>query len=375
MKAIGGFDLEGVHPLFRVPSCVAIVERERDPTPSWSIRRVLGELPRRNASREEADRHLEITEPEALAGQAAGPSIYLERAVQGATLAPRPFWFVQPTASMQAERSWFVTDPDASSRAKQPWTGLLLEGQLETDYIYATSLAVFPFRLGPTKLIVLPVERATGKLSLLAPEQIFRRGAPGVHSWLTEGERIWVERKKDSAAQNVPLYQYLDNHNNLSRQRLGGCHLVYGADGSHVRAVVVDTDELAQGAGVEGFVFDMNMYAIRAKTPDEAHYLAAVLNTPFVDEAIKGSQTRGAWGARHIHRRPFEVIPIPEFSPFDERHVRLAALSVEAHEAVAKAPTSRIWKDQLAPAASQVAEADSLARQVCVAGQPEGVLA
>jgi hypothetical protein len=374
MTPVLGLDLEQVSPLFRVPSCVAIVDRERTGELNWEVRDVAGVLPRRNASPSEAC-VLNIGEPHGLESETTGPSHYLDRAIQGATIAPRPFWFVEPTSQTDAKRPWVVTDKEASGRAKAPWTGLRLEGQLESDYLFATSLAVFPFKLGPIKLIFLPVEIVDGKLSLLGADQALRRGAPGAHRWLVKGEKIWSERKKDSASQKVPLFKYLDNHRNLTRQRLGGTHLVYGADGSHVRAVVVDTDELAKEHGVRGFVFDMNLYAIRAKTPDEAHYLAAILNTPYVDEAIKSRQTRGAWGARHIHRRPFEAIAIPEFNPFDERHVRLAQLSIEAHAALADRPISRIWKDQLEPALAQVEQADSLARQVCAAGQAERVLA
>ncbi len=75
---------------------------------------------------------------------------------------------------------------------------------------------------------------------------------------------------------------------------------------------------------------------------DEAHYLCAVLNAQYVDGAIKPFQTKGAFGAqkgkgqRHIHRRPFEVLPIPKFDRNDKRHLRLAELSKECHEKVAK---------------------------------------
>jgi hypothetical protein len=61
-----------------------------------------------------------------------------------------------------------------------------------------------------------------------------------------------------------------------------------------------------------------------------------------VDELIKPFQSKGAFGAqrgkgeRDIHRRPFEVLPIPLFSRRDERHQRLAELSRVCHEKVAQ---------------------------------------
>lgn len=60
-----------------------------------------------------------------------------------------------------------------------------------------------------------------------------------------------------------------------------------------------------------------------------------------MDEFIKPFQTKGSFGAqsgkgeRDIHRRPFEVLPIPKYDPSDERHRALAALSRACHEKVA----------------------------------------
>jgi hypothetical protein len=109
----------------------------------------------------------------------------------------------------------------------------------------------------------------------------------------------------------------------------------------------------------------MNSYAVRVKSATEAHFLAAVLNTPFVDDAIKGAQTRGAWGARHIHRRPFEKVPIPEFDAERPEHRRLAELSEEAHDRLAGTPPARTWAKQLGPVQELVDEADAVARRVC----------
>ena len=109
----------------------------------------------------------------------------------------------------------------------------------------------------------------------------------------------------------------------------------------------------------------MNQYAIRVKTASEAHYLAAVLNTPFVDSSIKGAQTRGAWGARHIHRRPFEKVAIPESDDANSEHRRLAELSEQAHDRLAALPTSRTWAQQIEPVRDLVQDADALARSIC----------
>jgi SAM-dependent methyltransferase len=375
MRPVAALDLDRVKPLFRVPACVVIVDREKAAGDTqWPVREVSGTLPRRNASPVES-RELSISDVSELRTQRPGHGPYLDRAIQGATIAPRPFWFVEPTPeTAAAARKWVRTDSQASQRAKHPWTGVELEGQIEAEFIYATMLSVYPFRLGPVKLCALPIDTTNGRVKLLTPRQVLQRGAPGFHRWLTEAEAIWAERKKDSAAQDVPLHEYLDNHRNLTRQLLGGVRVVYGADGSHVRAAVVETDTLAQASGARAFVFDMNTYWIRVKTSDEAHYLTAVLNSPFVDAAIKTGQTRGAWGARHIHRRPFEVVPIPEFDALDESHTQLAELSRQAHQKLAGLAPARTLKKQLEPIGAEIAEADTLARQVCTAGTNPAVL-
>jgi hypothetical protein len=83
---------------------------------------------------------------------------------------------------------------------------------------------------------------------------------------------------------------------------------------------------------VAGFVVDNMLYSYEASDPHEAHYLAALLNAPCIDAAVKPFLTKGAFGERDIHRRPFEVLPnpIPLFDPEDGRRLQLAELSRRA---------------------------------------------
>ena len=93
---------------------------------------------------------------------------------------------------------------------------------------------------------------------------------------------------------------------------------------------------------VQGFVADTKTYWLETKDENEAHYLCAVLNAPCVDDFIKPFQTKGAFGTqsgkgeRDIHRRPFEVLPIPQFNSKDKRHHELAQLSKACHAKVAQ---------------------------------------
>jgi hypothetical protein len=67
-----------------------------------------------------------------------------------------------------------------------------------------------------------------------------------------------------------------------------------------------------------------------ARTEEEAHYLVGVLNTPFLNEAIKPFQPQGLMGERHIHRRPFEACNIPLFDPENALHREIAKVSAAA---------------------------------------------
>ena len=336
---------------------------------SWTVTPVRGTLTRRNASAREAAERLTIGDGVEVDLASIGYSHYLDRAIQGATLAPRPFWFVVPDSTARDVKLRVRTDPQQRDRAKDPWRGVELEGEIEQDYIFATTLEVFPYRLGPRKLCALPVSVNGNRLTILSTREVTRRGASGLSVWLTRAEEVWNARKKSSVAQNVTLPEYLDNHRNLTRQRLSaGTKLVYGGKGTHVRAAVIDpADATAEMDGIRprGYVFDMNMYYINVETVAEAHYLAGILNTPYVDDGIKASQTQGAWGARDIHRRPFEMFPVPRFDASSEAHQRLAAISVLAHERIASETTGRTYEAQVAPIADLIAEANGLARDVC----------
>jgi len=85
----------------------------------------------------------------------------------------------------------------------------------------------------------------------------------------------------------------------------------------------------------KGFVADAKTYFYETDDENEAHYLCAILNSTITNEGIKPYQTKGLFGERDIHRRPF-MLPIPKFDPNDPIHLRLAELSKICHAKVAK---------------------------------------
>ncbi|MFH1141418.1 MAG: N-6 DNA methylase [Chloroflexota bacterium] len=349
-------DMEGVAPLFEVPACVIFAHRGKaglQPIPTVRLR---GELPRKNVSLAEAQAHLTETPgsftPLRLPSET---SPYLNEIKAGAGIYPRFLWFVQPPAEalvIDAGRPQLETDPAIEPNAKPPWKGLRLRGAVEQRFLYATMLGedLLPFGVRRFRLVVLPLLRElrtfadTARLEsrMLSARQALERGHTGLADWLRQAEAQWAAHKKGTTAES--LMEWLDWQGKLTRQEPErGFKVLYSNDGTYLAACVVDAATLpeADGLQVAGFAADVTMRVFPTSEPTEAHYLAAFLNAPLVDAAIKPYQPRGQFGAtrgggqRHIHRLPFEIVLIPRFDPSDVRHRRLAELSEACHPAVA----------------------------------------
>jgi len=201
---------------------------------------------------------------------------------------------------------------------------------------------MLPFGHRQLSLIVAPVakEKSRGLQSfqLLDTNAAVRHGKAGLADWLRKAEKVWKAHRKSS----LDLLESLNIQNKLTRQHpTGVVKLVYNSAGTHICACVIDArdmqDTFVYGLPSHGFVAENVTYWLETPDPDEAHYLCSVLNAPMVDAAIKPYQTKGAFGARHgkgerhIHRRPFEVLPIPRYNSADKRHRKLARLSSDCH--------------------------------------------
>ncbi len=337
-------DCERVSPLFNVPTCVVIYRKgSAPPAPTVPVTRWAGTLPTHNASYPEALKHLRRSETTFTLPTPRGESPYLKKVTQGATIVPRTFWFVRPAENVIAQdetRPELETDPRIQPQAKAPWKGLSLRGAVEAHYLYATLLSddLLPFGWRNLSLIVLPLHEGR----LLSSEEAIARGHTGLANWLAKAERHWKENSKTSG-RIKSIYDRLDYERCLTKQTpVGPYKLLYNTSGTHLCACVIDTGAIASqrlhDLPVQGFVADTTTYWLETENREEAHYLCAILNSPFVDEYIKPFQTKGSFGAtsgkgeRHIHRRPFELLPIPQYDGKDEGHRRLAELSRACHE-------------------------------------------
>jgi len=334
-------DCEKVSPLFNVPSCVVIWDKTESTKGTGQGVKMLqleGNLPTKNASFEQAESLLCSTETTFTPPTPMGKSPYFERVTQGATINPRCLWFVRPVQAIVIDRRrpQLETDPKIEPQAKKPWKGLGLQGSVEADFLFATLLSddMLPFGWRQLSLVVLPLSEGR----MIDQKEAFRRGKAGLADWLSKADALWQKHRKS----HEDLLDYLNWQGKLTAQQPTGVFkLLYNTSGTHLCACVVDARDVSgwqvHNLPVQGFVADTTTYWLETDDEDEAHYLCAVLNSSCVDDFIKPFQTKGAFGAqkgkgeRHIHRRPFEVLPIPRFDPKDKQHLRLAKLSKDCH--------------------------------------------
>ena len=340
-------DVGDVSPLFNVPAAVLILSSENIkkadiPTKTFQATFDKHELP------------LIEAEPELTVGESitnfVDPEIrsiyYYELFAQGASLVPRNLCFVRPAGLPNVPI--VETDPELDKNAKSPWrmenlrqSEFWLEGQASAPYIYATLLSkhLLPFGCQKLNMVALPArQNEKGKLEML--EDVLQFAATGhirdFNTWFDKMNKLWDERKKRTTTET--LAEWFNYRNKLTAQSVTDrFRVIYGGSGTNIASCVLDLDyeELrVYRRRVSGFVVDTTCYFLSTETQVEAHYLCALLNSQPVDKQIKAHQPEGLWGARHIHRTPFEACAIPIFDAGNPDHLELARLSLAAHEKI-----------------------------------------
>lgn len=336
-------DVGDVSPLFNVPAAVLIhangdIVKQNIPTKTYAAAFDKHELP------------LSEAEPMLTVGETVtnfvDPNIasiyYYELFAQGASLVPRNLCFVRLTgvpSSVVVE-----TDPELDKDAKAPWKGIRLSGAVSGAYLYATLLSkhLLPFGCQKLNLAALPAKlNEEGKLEMR--EGLFAFAYDGTpmslrsyQDWFENTDKIWEERKKNTISESLP--EWFNYRNKLTAQNVKDrFRVIYGGSGTNIASCVLDTEIdglIVNGRRVQGVVIDYTNFFYAADTEHEAHYLCAILNSPFVNEEIKAHQPEGLWGARHIQRTPFEACAIPIFEAENPDHQELARLSIAAHEKI-----------------------------------------
>ena len=336
-------DLEQISPLFKVPACVLIAQKQGKFS-KVTRKTFSGILPGKNA-RLSAVKSLLNSKSRQVGSDkifppSATPSPYLKQIKEGATLVPRSLWFVRPVASpygINQAKPALETHPEAQKTAKKPWHNINLKGEVEAQYLYATILGrqLLPFGHTELGLVVLPIDDEPTGLKMVSHEMALAKGHSGLNAWLKQADKLWADGRKERSPENV--YSRLDYQHLLTSQHPTGYHTVmYNRTGTNLACCVLSPPLSKTELPVKGFMADADTYYYQTKNEMEAHYLGGFLNSPYVNETIKPHQTRGFKGVeRDIARRPFEFVPIPKFNPGDQKHQKLAEISKECHQKVA----------------------------------------
>jgi len=344
IKFIKILDLEKVKPLFKVRACVIIGERGNPKYPI-DAEIIEGNLERKNENYENAIPLLKIRKSNLFLsriGEAEffsykriefqGKSPYHDKFFVGATLYPRPFWFVK---ILESKLGFSHEKPAIKTLVREeitqpPWDKIQIEGNVEKMFLYATILGLdlFPFSY-KISLVVLPVIQAHNQFLLVKKEEAIKK-YPGIATWLEKVEMEWKNIRKEKIAK-MDIYERLDYAKGLTKQNPNkNIKVIYSTHGKNLVAAVVKVDEIKKkNEYVSNFIADYKTLVFEPEVEDEAYFLASILNSRTLNELIKPMQPKGLYGERSIIKRVWEF-PIPQFSKNNENHKKLAKLGKEA---------------------------------------------
>ncbi len=351
------WDLNDVHPLFNVPSCVFFAKVDRKVTaegrsiPPEGIDGLIlkGKLPAFNIHQDKAFEFIQSQEVKwyySTLSRARGArsaltttsvqngnhqSYYASKFRQGATIVPRCFYFVTVDQITPDDLKDRILNCKSTKlpEAKEPWKSITMRGRIHSNYLFRTALSknIVPFALFEPVLVLLPIvikgNDQTGKsIQLLDSDALLRLGDIYTSEWMRTAESLWAKhRTQRNSDQKMPLYEYLNWQNKLTDQHLTGKYLlVYTASAKNANAAAFDRGSLDME-----FIAESKEYWFATNDQNEADYLACVINSDYANLTIKDFQSRGLFGPRDVHKSILGI-PFPQFNPKDGRHQQLAEL-------------------------------------------------
>ena len=345
------WDCENVRPLFKIPSCVLFAQKQSGAKVSYPISgKILeGKLEHPNASLDKVERILLVRDvkfylhkkgkfsfwaDEEPKGEEK-ESFYRKLFRRGANIIPRSCWFVEMRSSplgFDPNCPPIESSERAMRKAKEAYKGLILRGNMEKDFLYATLLSkdILPFGHLDYRLVVLPIEPVENSYKLINAAEARERGFIHLAEWLEKVEEEWNKRR-GAKAKSMSAIEWLDYRRKLTSQNPQAKYRVlYVASGTFLCACVqedkpIDLEINGQRISVKKFIAESETYYFETSNPEEAFYLSSILNSPIIDKMIKPMQTRGLYGPRHFHKKVLEI-PIPRFEPSNKIHRHLAEL-------------------------------------------------
>ena len=345
-------DAEGVSPLFYVPACAVVVRKGGEVQYPITAVVLRGKLPEdkhkiialgealKYLTREDKQIHLsEIGGRSAWTYEelqvAKGRSYYYDYFRQGATVVPRPFFFVEIEG---VGDDFVVVKPSRRTERREAKVKFdIMQMPVEVRFLYGvlTSSEIVPFCHLPPAVVALPIEPRGFSYVLYTAKELRTRDYPHMANRMEKIEKLWEEYRGEK--KEVSIYEWLNYQNKLTAHNPAAkFRVVYSRSGTHLVAAVVEAGKkiIFTPKGqieISDTIIDYTLYHYQTGMEDEAHYLAAVLNSSVLDQLVKPLQSRGEFGERDFVKKPLEF-PIPKYSA-SGIHKELADLGRKAREA------------------------------------------
>ena len=254
-------------------------------------------------------------------------SPYAARARQGATLAPRRFFFVKAWPSkISLAQGIFQVSTVRSPQEKKPWKDLdvpdlEIVGSVEGEHVFEVHRGdtIAPFVAMVPCQAVLPIRAGDASIPRDADGSLVLRdvGERVRRRWRTI-EQLWNQHKSKNT--RLSLLDQIDYYGKLASQLpVASTRLVYATSGHPTAAVIVGSPALV----------DTSLYWVGCDSRAEAWYLASVINSRALAEAVRPLMPKGQFGARHVHKHLWRL-PLPVYDPNSTLHRDLAAAGHQA---------------------------------------------
>lgn len=321
------WDLRRIRPHFFPISSSAVFGRraakDTDAVPIPAAETWRGKLPRTDAAWDEVKDVLQRTSPAKPKSSKDKGSPYHSHFRQGATIVPRMLFFVERkgvTNDLGMAQGNVPVRSQRSANEKKPWKDLpSLEGVVESVFIRPVYLgeSVLPYRLREPLEAVIPRDSK----GLMDGQNERLPGYSRLSKWVAKTEAIWEQHR---SSERLSLREQLDYQKKFSNQfPTADLRIVYAKSGMHIAAALVDKRRA---------IIDHTLYWGAPTTPEEGHYLCAILNAAVTTQRVRPLMSYGK-DERHIDKYIWQL-PIPYFDAENPDHAALAKLGAQAAEEV-----------------------------------------
>lgn len=342
MKIEEIWDLFGVSPLFKVPSCVIAASRNgKTMDRKYSGKIISAKLPEQNLAWAEAEKYLttkatdlylvKMGEHTALSVEdisvKSKDNHYVNLFRMGADIFPRNYFYVDVSQNKKVKKVVAVKSCAQIRRnAKKKYKNVDMSGYANTDLLFKNLLAenILPYSARNPFDIHVPVVKNKGEWKILEPNQLLSSG-------YTDSAKYFIEAMasyKDLSDTGMTLLESLNFHNRFLVQNPEEKYWVlYCSAGKNVCASVY--------LNKTRFWADKKTYWYCPDTKTEAYYLVGVLNSKYANEIIKPFQSKGLMGERDIEKKILDI-GIPRFKKSNKDIAKISRLAEEISKKVEK---------------------------------------